>query len=153
MAWRSSAPHVVDLVDHCEFDTIYHQHLCYSVTSLAHLFRGTICTSTMWQVPIHGGRCVYLSAYEDVQDSMGSFAEETRRKVDRIDYRDLLTGCDQGQFAQILGDLKHQGKRTWAGAAAKATTLMSYVFDRRQLDYVVDLNQFKQGRLWPATGC
>ncbi|PMP86592.1 MAG: methyltransferase, partial [Roseiflexus castenholzii] len=33
-------PYVVDLVDHCEFDTIYHQHLCYfSVTALDRLFR------------------------------------------------------------------------------------------------------------------
>src|SRR5690606_18309656 len=33
-------PYVVDLIEHCEFDTIYHQHLCYfSVTALDHLFR------------------------------------------------------------------------------------------------------------------
>ena len=33
-------PYVVDLVDHVEFDTIYHQHLCYfSVTALDKLFR------------------------------------------------------------------------------------------------------------------
>ena len=34
------APYVVNLVEHCEFDTIYHQHLCYfSVTALDKLFR------------------------------------------------------------------------------------------------------------------
>ena len=33
-------PYVVDFVDHCEFDTIYHEHLCYfSVTAVDRLFR------------------------------------------------------------------------------------------------------------------
>jgi len=33
-------PYVKDLIDHCEFDTIYHEHLCYfSVTALDYLFR------------------------------------------------------------------------------------------------------------------
>jgi predicted TPR repeat methyltransferase len=32
-------PYVRDLIDHCEFDTIYHEHLCYfSVTALSRLF-------------------------------------------------------------------------------------------------------------------
>ena len=33
-------PYVLDLIEDCEFDTIYHEHLCYfSVTALDHLFR------------------------------------------------------------------------------------------------------------------
>ncbi len=33
-------PYLVDLIQNCEFDTIYHQHLCYfSVTALNRLFR------------------------------------------------------------------------------------------------------------------
>ncbi len=36
------APYVKDLIDHCEFDTIYHEHLCYySLTALVNLFRST----------------------------------------------------------------------------------------------------------------
>src|SRR5262249_21729133 len=34
------APYVRDMIDHAEFDTIYHEHLCYfSLTALARLFR------------------------------------------------------------------------------------------------------------------
>lgn len=41
-------PYIVDLIEKCEFDTIYHQHLCYfSVTALFRLFRDTICASQM----------------------------------------------------------------------------------------------------------
>ena len=51
------APYVVDLVDHCEFDTIYHQHLCYfSVTALDALFRRHgLHLNDVERVPIHGG--------------------------------------------------------------------------------------------------
>ncbi|MGD2048708.1 MAG: methyltransferase domain-containing protein, partial [Chloroflexota bacterium] len=50
-------PYVVDLVDHCEFDTIYHQHLCYfSVTALDRLFRRhTLYLNDVHRVAIHGG--------------------------------------------------------------------------------------------------
>ena len=38
-------PYVKDLIDHCEFDTIYHEHLCYfSVTALDTCFAATGCT-------------------------------------------------------------------------------------------------------------
>ncbi|MBP1657710.1 MAG: hypothetical protein H6Q31_2311 [Bacteroidetes bacterium] len=49
-------PYVVDLVDHCEFDTIYHQHLCYfSVTALDKLFRRHgLFLNEIKRVPVHG---------------------------------------------------------------------------------------------------
>ena len=48
----------------------------------------------------------------------------------------------------ILADLKGKGKRIAGyGAAAKATTLLSYLgIDGKHLDYIVDLNKFKHGR-------
>jgi hypothetical protein len=48
----------------------------------------------------------------------------------------------------LLWTLKQQGKKIAAyGAAAKATTLLSYCgIDRQLVDYVVDLNRFKHGR-------
>ena len=50
-------PYLKDLIDHCEFDTSYHQHLCYfSLTALDHLFRrhGPVI-GDVERVPIHGG--------------------------------------------------------------------------------------------------
>ncbi len=52
----------------------------------------------------------------------------------------------------LLRDLKLRGKKI-AGyaAAAKATTLLSFCeIDGRMLDYIVDLNEFKQGRYMPG---
>jgi hypothetical protein len=48
----------------------------------------------------------------------------------------------------LLGKLKRQGKKIAAyGAAAKATTLLSYCgIDKELVDYVVDLNKVKHGQ-------
>src|SRR5204862_5847591 len=50
-------PYVKDLIDHVEFDTIYHEHLCYfSLTALDNLFRGhDLWLQDVERVAIHGG--------------------------------------------------------------------------------------------------
>jgi hypothetical protein len=51
------APYLLDLIEHGEFDTIYHQHLCYfSVTALDRLFRGHgLFLNDLKRTAIHGG--------------------------------------------------------------------------------------------------
>ena len=51
------APYVKDMLDHCEFDTIYHEHLCYfSLTALDRLFRRHgLVINDVKHIPIHGG--------------------------------------------------------------------------------------------------
>ena len=50
-------PYLLDLIEHCEFDTIYHQHLCYfSVTALDRLFRDHgLFLNDLQHTAIHGG--------------------------------------------------------------------------------------------------
>jgi len=50
-------PYLLDLIDNCEFDTIYHQHLCYfSVTALDKLFRRhALFLNDLKRLSIHGG--------------------------------------------------------------------------------------------------
>ncbi len=149
------APYVVDLVDHGEFDTIYHQHLCYfSITALDRLFRcHGLYLNDVKRTTIHGGSLrLFVEPVEAVRDSVKILLEEEQnRKVDRLDYYQDFADRVQTikhELLAILHDLKQQGKRIAAyGAAAKATTLLSYVgIDLQLIDYVVDLNTFKQGR-------
>src|SRR4051812_21650995 len=51
------APYAQDFIDHCEFDTIYHEHLCYfSLTALDHLAtRHGLAIRDVERIPIHGG--------------------------------------------------------------------------------------------------
>ncbi len=147
-------PYLMDLVNHCEFDTIYHQHLCYfSVTALDHLFRShDLYLNDIRQTQIHGGSLrIFVEPHENVQPSVISliqmekskgitgrgFYDNFARQVENIK-SDLLT---------LLEKLKGEGKRI-AGyaAAAKATTLLSYTgIGKNYLDYIVDLSKYKQG--------
>lgn len=147
-------PYVVDLVDHCEFDTIYHQHLCYfSVTALNRLFkRHHLFLNRVQRISMHGGSLRLFVEHQDaVDESVTELLKlERQRGVDTIDYYRNF-GDRVNQLKQDLRDrlvnFKQQGKRIVGyGAAAKATTLLSCVgIDQTLLDYVVDLNPMKHG--------
>lgn len=149
------APYLVDLVEHCEFDTIYHQHLCYySVTALDKLFRRhSLYLNKIERTKIHGGSLrLYVEPIEAVQTSVTSLlAAEQAAQVDQFTYyQDFATQVTtfKHSLMDILWDLKRQGKTVVGyGAAAKATTMLSYLgIDKTLLDYIVDLNPFKHGR-------
>jgi SAM-dependent methyltransferase len=148
-------PYLPDLVAKCEFDTIYHQHLCYfSLTALDRLFRRhALFLNDVKRLPIHGGSIrIYVSPREGASDSLRALVEEERRLgLDRGAYYQEFAGrvreIKRG-LLDILRACKREGKRVVAyGAAAKATTLLSYCgIDGALVDYVVDLNPFKHGR-------
>jgi len=148
-------PYLVDLVENCEFDTIYHQHLCYfSIRALDRLFRRhSLFLNDIRNIPIHGGSLrLYVGHREAVSDSVRrAIREEAVKGIDRIGYyRNFANRVREIRKAlvDLLWDLKRRGKKIAAyGAAAKATTLLSYCgIDGKILDYVVDLNSFKHGR-------
>ena len=58
-----------DLIEHCEFDTIYHEHLCYfSVTALLPLFeRAGLSLVRVDHVPVHGGSLRLFGRRRSVQ--------------------------------------------------------------------------------------
>lgn len=149
------APYVVNLVEHCEFDTIYHQHLCYfSVTALDKLFRRhSLYLNKVEQTAIHGGSLrLYVEPTESVGESVKSLLKkEQESQVDQLSYyQDFAASvvAFKNSLLDILWNLKKQGKKVAGyGAAAKANTMLNYLgIDKTLLDYIVDLNQFKQGR-------
>jgi len=148
-------PYVVDLIEHCEFDTIYHQHLCYfSVTALDALFRRHgLFLNHVERTRIHGGSLrLFVSPVEAVEPSVGELlVAENGQGVDDVGYyRDFAERINalKASVLEALRSLKADGNRIVGyGAAAKATTLLAYFgIDRSLLDYVVDLNAFKIGR-------
>lgn len=148
-------PYVVDLVDHCEFDTIYHQHLCYfSVTALDWLFRRHgLYLNRLARLAVHGGSLrLFVEPFENTQKSVRELlVSEHERMVDHGDYyRDFAEKIRviKHQLMDLIIALKREGNRIVAyGAAAKATTLLAYCgIDSSLVDYVVDLNKYKHGR-------
>lgn len=153
------APYVKDLIDHVEFDTIYHEHLCYfSATALDRLFRRHgLFLNQVRRLAIHGGSLrLYLEKTERVGDSVRALLElERSQQVDRIDYyRDFAHRVEwvKHELLSLLNDIRRRGKRIAAyGAAAKGSTLINYVgIGPELIDYVVDRNTFKQGRFMPG---
>ncbi len=151
--------YVRDLIERCEFDTIYHEHFCYfSCTAVDALMRRHgLWLSDVERLPIHGGslrwhvtkrraprrtveRLLRAEADAGVTDRgfYAAFAERVRAIQ-----RDLLA---------LLRRLKAGGARIAAyGAAAKGSTLLNCTgIGCDLLDFVVDRNVHKQGLLMPG---
>jgi SAM-dependent methyltransferase len=147
-------PYVTDLIDKCEFDTVYHQHLCYfSVTALDRLFRAhDLSLNDVRRIPIHGGS---LRLYVEHQPNQGPSVQqllqmERETGVSRLDHYQAFARRARHiklRLHSLLRHLRQQGKRIVAyGAAAKGTTLMTYCgIDQSLIDYVVDLSPYKHG--------
>jgi SAM-dependent methyltransferase len=152
-------PYVRDLVDNCEFDTIYHEHLCYfSATSADSLLRShSLYLNRVKRVPIHGGSLRLFIGLRDEPDETVTrlLAEERRAGVGEFSYYNdfaiKVTNIREG-LRSMLRSLKDQGSRIAAyGAAAKGATLINYVgLDNGTIDFVVDRNVHKQGKFMPG---
>jgi SAM-dependent methyltransferase len=152
-------PYVKDLIDQVEFDTIYHEHLCYfSVTALDKLFRRHgLYLNDVRRLRIHGGSLrLYVEPRENVGPAVRELlALEQREGVDQFDYyRHFSQRVERlkARLLQLLKELKAQGKRIAAyGAAAKGSTLINFVgIGRDVIDFVVDRNVHKHGRFMPG---
>ncbi len=155
-------PYLKDLIDRVEFDTIYHEHLCYfSLTALDRLSqRHGLRLLDVERLPIHGGslrvQFVHSESHQRTRESVPLLLrEETAWRVNRLDsLADFARRVEQlrAQLVRFLADLRHQGKRLAAyGAAAKGSTLLNYCgISRETIEFVVDRSPHKQGRYMPG---
>jgi SAM-dependent methyltransferase len=160
-------PYLKELIDHGEFDTIYHEHLCYfSLTALSALFeRHQLSIGRVERLPIHGGS---LRLFVSRVTGAGQFTEIDRATVTDIQHEEVQWGVDQETFYRNFGSrieqlrqeltgllhhLKSEGNRIAAyGASAKGSTLLNvFGIGSDLLDFVVDRNPNKQGRFTPGT--
>src|SRR5450759_3864348 len=125
-------PHVKPMIERLEFDTIYHEHLCYySLTALEPLFkRHGLDIVDVFEIPLHGGSLqVYAAREGKPGERVCRLLEEERAAGVGGDgfYRDF--GDKVRQLKADLGDmlqgLKSTGSRIAAyGASAKGSTLL-----------------------------
>ncbi len=156
-------PYLRDLLDKTEFDTIYHEHLCYfSLTAIERLFRQNgLRVVDVERLPIHGGSLRVTASREDEQQPATSrvaslLAEEEHWGIHRAaSYQPFAgrVGAIKRELVALLRRLKDEGRRIAAyGASAKGSTLLNYCgVGRETLDFVVDRNPAKQGKLTPGT--
>lgn len=152
-------PYAKDLIDHCEFDTIYHEHLCYfSVTALDRLFRRhRLYLNDIERLTIHGGSLrLYVERRESVGVAVRDLLEQEHKEgVDSYRYYQDFSYKVQklkDRLVGLLRQLKGDGKKIAGyGAAAKGATLINYMGIGTDLvDFIVDRNVHKQGCYMPG---
>lgn len=154
-------PYVKDLIDRCEFDTIYHEHLCYfSLSALDRLFdRQNLVITDVERLPIHGGSIRIFASRKGGarkgESVLRLLDEEAAWGVDHPDfYRGFARRVEElkRSLRSFIFGLKEKEQRLAAyGAAAKGSTLLNYFqIGREALDFVVDRSTVKQGRYMPG---
>lgn len=153
-------PWVKDLVDHGEFDTIYHEHFYYySCTSVDAVVRrhGMFLNDVEYFPDLHGGTLRWhIGKQEDVSARARQMLElEHEAGVDTFAYyADFAGRIEQirRELVALLDGLRAGGERVAAyGAAAKGSTMLNYVgLGTDRLDFVVDRNTYKHGKLMPG---
>jgi hypothetical protein len=151
--------YVKDLIDHCEFDTIYHEHFSYfSCTAVDALMRrhGLKLLAVEHFPALQGGTLRWTVGRGEVQDSARAFlaAEREQGLTDAAYYREFgarVAGIRR-DLPALLGQLRAHGKTIAGyGAAAKGCTLLNFTgVDGELLDYVVDRNVHKHGLHMPG---
>ncbi len=155
-------PYLGDMIEHTEFDTIYHEHLCYfSLTALVHLFgRHGLKTLDVERLPLHGGSLLLTVARAESSRAptpavVALLDQERARGMDKLTF---YQGFAQRvldlkvRLRELLGRLKKEGHRIAGyGAAAKGSTLLNtFGIGAETLDFVVDRNTHKQGLHMPG---
>jgi 2-polyprenyl-3-methyl-5-hydroxy-6-metoxy-1,4-benzoquinol methylase len=157
-------PHLLKLIAHKQFDTIYHEHFSYlSLTAVTHIFTAHgLSIFDVEELPTHGGSLRVFAQRNDTGAQLRNprvdvlLHHEMEAGILSTDYySDFQVKTDQtkNDFLAFLLEAKHQGKTVAAyGAAAKGNTLMNYAGIRPDLiSFVVDRNPAKQGKYMPGS--
>jgi SAM-dependent methyltransferase len=151
--------YALDLIEHCEFDTIYHEHLFYhTLHGLTRLFdRHGLHLNDVERLPIHGGslRLTVSRTPERSANLDALFSHEAALGVDEVsfynEFADRVRAL-RDSLASLLISEKAKGKRIACyGAAAKGATLVNYLdLGEGFFEFVADANPFKQGKYMPG---
>ncbi len=157
-------PHLLQMINQNQFDTIYHEHFSYfSLLSANRIFNSfDLRIFDVQELSTHGGSLrIHVCHKEHVK-------RDGQNNVNALLKREKDMGLDRegtyARFAQqvqgakralleLLIKIKNDGKTIVGyGAPAKGNTLLNYCGIRHDfLDYTVDRNPHKQGRLLPGT--
>ncbi|HET7467780.1 MAG TPA: class I SAM-dependent methyltransferase [Candidatus Dormibacteraeota bacterium] len=153
-------PHVKPMIERLEFDTVYHEHLCYySLTALVPLFkRHGMEIVDVFEIPLHGGSLqVHAALRGRPSERVLRLLEQEQAAgvADSKFYRDFgdRVRSLRADLVAMLADLKSAGHSIAAyGASAKGSTLLNYCkVGRETLDFVADRSTVKQGLYTPGT--
>lgn len=157
-------PHLLQLVENNQFDTIYHEHFSYlSFGTVKQIFESQgLVLFDVEELPTHGGSLrVYARHQEDASKPVSANVTALLQKETDTGLTDLRYYENFQQKAlrvkleltDFLTQQKRAGKTVVAyGAAAKGNTLLNYCGIKNDLvEFVVDANPAKQNKFLPAS--
>jgi SAM-dependent methyltransferase len=156
-------PHLMQLVQQAQFDTVYHEHFSYlSLHTVQRIFAAH--GLALWDVeslPTHGGSLRVWARHaadtRPVQEGVTALlrAEVAAGMLEPAFYRGLQSRAERikDDLLAFLIDARRNGKSVAGyGAAAKGNTLLNFAGVRSDLlRYVVDASPHKQGRFLPGS--
>lgn len=157
-------PHLLQLVENNQFDTIYHEHFSYlSLTTVKEIFAAQgLKVFDVEELPTHGGSLrIFAKHPEDagkaVSENVASLLEKERAHgLDTLSYYLDFQGKAEKvreDLLQFFREQKTAGKSIAAyGAAAKGNTLLNYCgLTVDDIAFVVDASPHKQGMYLPGS--
>ncbi len=156
-------PHLLNLLEQNQFDTIYHEHFSYlSLTSVNAIFKSVnLRVFDVEQIPTHGGSLRIFGCHENSKHLLTGRVAELLLRENHAGMKssEYYHGFQEKAFrvkSNLLEFLLHarkEGKRVAGyGAAAKGNTLLNYCGVKNDLiEFVVDLSPHKQGRFLPGS--
>jgi 2-polyprenyl-3-methyl-5-hydroxy-6-metoxy-1,4-benzoquinol methylase len=157
-------PHILQLIQQNQFDTIYHEHFSYfSFLTVEKIFAAHGLTLfDVEELPTHGGSLRIYAKHNDVINPLVS------QRVSKLKEKEIAAGLDcietyisfgekvketKRKLLSFLLAAKAEGKTIVGyGAPAKGNTLLNYCGTGKDfIDYTVDRNPHKQGLCLPGT--
>lgn len=157
-------PHLMQLVDNNQFDTIYHEHFSYlSFYTVQKIFESQeLELFDVDEISTHGGSLrIYAKHIEDsskpIADNVGNLIKKESAKgltglhyYNNFQEKALKIKIDITEF--LITAKRNRKKIAAYGAAAKGNTLLNYCGIKNDLiEYVVDANPHKQSKWLPAS--
>jgi hypothetical protein len=161
--WTIEFPHLLNLLNDVQFDTIYHEHYSYlSLLFIERLMaRHGLRVFDVEHLPTHGGSLRVFVCHRDADHREAAGLRETRAQESEAGMDRLATYADfeprvraiRERTLDFLRAAKAKGRSVVAyGAAAKGNTFLNYCgIGTDLIAYVVDRNPAKQGRLLPGS--
>ncbi len=156
-------PHLMNMIEENQFDTIYHEHFSYfSLLAIAPVFaRAGLQVYDVEQLPTHGGSLrLFVKHQENSELKETAAVQALIEKEKKLGYANLefydkyreKVEAVKRDFLEFLIKAKRDGKKVLAyGAAAKGNTLLNFCGVREDfIDFVADRNPHKQNKFLPG---
>ncbi|WP_187262061.1 class I SAM-dependent methyltransferase [Pontibacter beigongshangensis] len=158
-------PHLLRLVEDCQFDTIYHEHFSYlSFGTVKRIFEAhALEMFDVQELPTHGGSLrIFAKHKKDKSKEISPNVQALLAKEEAAGmntpefYQDFQARVDQVKysFLSFLIEQKQAGKKVIGyGAAAKGNTLLNYAGIKGDdlVQFVVDASPHKQNKFLPGS--